>query len=133
MWPMSDRTALFVRMPVDLVAAVDDLVRETGRTKQAIVTDFVAHGLAGPGQGGPPAGASEPPEVCDLEQIAALLRVQPDDVVERVAADDLPGRFIGGEWRFSRTAVLRWLDGADRHDRAGRTDHVDRPRPGFAP
>lgn len=109
-------------MPAGLVAAVDELVRETGRTKQAIVTDFVADGVSGRALAGP---AST--EVCDLDEVAALLRVEPDQVLARVASDDLPGRCIGGQWRFSRQAVLRWLEGADR------PDEPHRSRPGFAP
>lgn len=125
--PVSDRAALFVRVPTELMEAVDARVRATGRTKQALVTGLIESGLVESGLRVEPAlphersGPGIDPAadvVCDLDEIAALLRVDPDDVVARVANDDLPGRNIGGQWRFSRAAVMRWLEGADRPDRA---------------
>lgn len=118
---MTDRAALFVRVPVEVMDAVDARARATGRTKQSLVTEFVESALQP--EPGPTADGSGD-SVCDLDEIAALLRVAPDDVLSRIAADDLPGRRIGGQWRFSRAAVMRWLEGADR---------PDRPTPGFSP
>jgi hypothetical protein len=105
---MVERVALFVRLPADVMAAVDERVKATGRTKQALVTDFVAAAV----------GSASPREVdytvLDLHETAQLLRLQPEQVLARVADGDLPGRCFDGEWRFSRDAVLRWLDGADK-------------------
>ena len=50
------------------------------------------------------------PEVLTLEDAAELLQVAPDDVQALAAAGELPGRKIGEAWRFSRAAVLRWLE-----------------------
>jgi excisionase family DNA binding protein len=50
------------------------------------------------------------PEVMTLEDVAALLQVAPADVQALAAAGELPGRKIGETWRFSRAAVLRWLE-----------------------
>jgi excisionase family DNA binding protein len=50
------------------------------------------------------------PEVLSLENAAELLQVAPDDLQAVAAAGELPGRKIGETWRFSRAAVLRWLE-----------------------
>ncbi len=49
------------------------------------------------------------PEVLDAEQAAELLAVEPAAVLELAEQGELPGRRIGGEWRFSRSALLTWL------------------------
>jgi excisionase family DNA binding protein len=50
-------------------------------------------------------------EVLTVEQVAELLQVEPDDVSALAEAGELPGRKIGDEWRFLRSAVLGWLAG----------------------
>jgi excisionase family DNA binding protein len=50
------------------------------------------------------------PEVLTLEDASELLQVAPEDVQALAAAGELPGRKIGETWRFSRAAVLRWLE-----------------------
>jgi excisionase family DNA binding protein len=40
-------------------------------------------------------------------------QVEETAVAELAEAGELPGRRLGGEWRFSREAVLAWLG---RHD-----------------
>jgi excisionase family DNA binding protein len=37
--------------------------------------------------------------------------VTAEDVEALADAGELPGRKVGGEWRFAREAVLRWLAG----------------------
>ena len=90
------------------MASVDELVRVTGRTKQALVTDLVEAAL------GPTPKPDVDPTVLDLDEVAEFLRVLPEQVIARVADGDLPGRRFGDQWRFSREAVMRWLDGADK-------------------
>jgi excisionase family DNA binding protein len=63
-----------------------------------------------PGMGNATFQTFLPPEVLRLEDAAELLQVAPDDVQALAAAGDLPGRKIGETWRFSRAAVLRWLE-----------------------
>lgn len=99
---------MFVRLPSEVMASVDELVRVTGRTKQALVTDFVEAAV------GSVAKRDGDHAVLDLDEIAELLRLAPEQVVARVGDGDLPGRRFGHEWRFSREAVMRWLDGADK-------------------
>ena len=109
---MVEKAALFVRLPTEVMASVDELVKMTGRTKQALVTEFVEAAVASPfGAGSKPDSGSA---VLDLDEVAALLRLRPEQVVARVGDGDLPGRRFGDEWRFSKEAVMRWLDGADK-------------------
>jgi excisionase family DNA binding protein len=61
---------------------------------------------------GPDGSARSDAEVLTAADVAALLRVAEPDVVELAAAGELPARQIGPEWRFARSAVLRWLQGA---------------------
>jgi excisionase family DNA binding protein len=53
-------------------------------------------------------------EVLTSEEAAELLQVDLQTVLELSDAGELPGRKLGGNWRFSRSAVLRWLAGADQ-------------------
>ena len=48
-------------------------------------------------------------EVLDLEQASALLGITVQDMSELLKNEDLPGRMINGQWRFSRAALIRWL------------------------
>src|SRR5687767_490294 len=52
------------------------------------------------------------PEVLTLAEAAALLRVSEDGLKGDADAGKLPGRFVAGEWRFSKTALLAWLASA---------------------
>ena len=52
---------------------------------------------------------AEPGEVMTVEQLADFLQVDAEAVAEQAEAGELPARRIGGEWRFSRQAVLDWL------------------------
>ena len=102
-----DRTALFVRVPTALATDLDERSRASGRSKQDLVSELLAAD-----------GADEPTrsrrtDVLDLDEVAAMLRVDPADVMSRVAAGDFPARRFGVTWRFSRSAVLDWLDGND--------------------
>jgi excisionase family DNA binding protein len=80
----------------------------SGRTKQAVVTDLVEAAV------GSTSKPKSDDDVLDLDGVAELLRVRPEQVVGRVGDGDLPGRRFGDQWRFSREAVMRWLDGADK-------------------
>lgn len=58
--------------------------------------------------------APKPPEVMNAKQTAKLLQIDKGTVIELAEAGTLPGRKLGAQWRFSRTAVLAWLAGAQR-------------------
>ncbi len=50
-----------------------------------------------------------PADVLDAEGAAELLDVDVDTIVALAEQGDLPGRSIGGNWRFARQALLDWL------------------------
>ena len=61
---------------------------------------------------GPGAGYSQlvsENEVLTLEDACQLLRITIDDLNKLLEAGGLPARMIGGQWRFSRNALFRWL------------------------
>lgn len=58
------------------------------------------------------AALSAQPEVLDLAEAAQLLRLSPQQVERLARGGQLPGRDVGGQWRFSRSALLAWLGGA---------------------
>lgn len=53
----------------------------------------------------------DPPEVLNAQQVAELLQLERTVVLEMAEAGQLPGRKLGTEWRFSRTAIITWLAG----------------------
>jgi excisionase family DNA binding protein len=117
-----DTAALFVRIPQDQARALDRLAFESRRPKQAVVSELLGRYIDGsPARRGPARALVEEPvvgwhsfratqsDVLTLEGVAELLEVASDHVAALAAAGELPGRLIGGEWRFARSAVLAWL------------------------
>lgn len=76
-----------------------------------------------PGRSTRPAGA-EPPEIMNVVEAAAFLHVAPATVRTALAAQRLPGKRIGKEWRLSRSALLEWLS------EPGEAKNYPRRRPG---
>ncbi|HSJ73967.1 MAG TPA: helix-turn-helix domain-containing protein [Miltoncostaeaceae bacterium] len=128
---MSGRTALFVRIPAEDAERLDRAAFELKASKQDLVAGLVARyvdpgsaegleslrGLAGPVPLGRhefrPAGApATPPEVPTLEEAAELLRLGPAAARAAAEAGEIPGRRIGGRWRFSRRRLIAWLEHA---------------------
>jgi Helix-turn-helix domain len=54
------------------------------------------------------------PEVLDLDEVAALLRLSPATVLREAREGRLPGRRIDEQWRFARIHILEWLRGEAR-------------------
>ena len=52
----------------------------------------------------PPAG-----DVLTLKEAAAYLRLAESEVQSLVNSQGLPGRAVGGEWRFLKSALQDWL------------------------
>ncbi len=103
-----DRVPLFVRPPAQQALAIDELASASGRRKQEIVSDLLSDRLS-VGRVEVLTRTDEPSDVLTLAEVAALLRVPPGWVQARAGAGALPGRRLGDDWRFSRSAVLAWL------------------------
>lgn len=55
-------------------------------------------------------------EVLDIDEAAALLRISRDTLYAEVGANRIPHRRLGKLIRFSRTALVRWLDAPTHKD-----------------
>ena len=53
--------------------------------------------------------AAESSDILTLEEAAAFLRVQASALQADALAGRVPSRFVAGEWRFSKSAFLTWL------------------------
>ncbi len=115
---MSDRRPLYVRLPAAAADRLDRAAFERKVAKQDLVAELVTHHLDDPRRVTvelPEEGVTvgrhgfRPAEVLTLAGAAELLQVGEDAVAELAEAGELPGRRIGGEWRFSRAALLGWL------------------------
>jgi excisionase family DNA binding protein len=133
MSPSEPTRALYVRIPLPAAAKLDAAAERMGRSKRDVIAALVADHLDDdvridaqprrvivedtPGElrvghhhftpAPPPAG-----EVLTLEEAAALLRVDVEALRDWAEAGDVPGRRLGGQWRFSRGALLDWLGAA---------------------
>lgn len=58
------------------------------------------------------------PEVMTIEEVAAFLRVEPDDL--DVELDTLPAFEIGGRLRVRRSRLLEWIEERERKARSRR-------------
>jgi excisionase family DNA binding protein len=99
------------------VEALRELAAEVATPKRILGEERQPQPVRLPVPGGMTVGHAEfrpapPREVLDAEQAAELLAVKPAALVELAEQGELPGRRIGGEWRFSRSALLAWLGGS---------------------
>ena len=128
---------LFVRLPAAQAERLEKAASELGTTKKNLITALVANYVhtasrplperQTPTAGGPrrlvvELGGQEPTvghaaffpheqaDVLTIAEAAELLRVDPETVENLARSGELPGRRIGDEWRFSRSALVRWLD-----------------------
>src|SRR5262245_21294171 len=53
----------------------------------------------------------------DIDRLAAYLHMMPASIVKLAERGKLPGRRVGGEWRFSAAEIHHWLE-----DRIGLSD-----------
>ena len=104
---MTDSQPLFVRLPREAADRLEAAAAQAGTSKREIITRLVTGDDLVVGQHSfRPAEASP---VLTLDEAAELLRTDPAVVTELAEAGELPGRRVGGEWRFARAAVLDWL------------------------
>jgi excisionase family DNA binding protein len=133
--PPQPEGALYVRLPATAVDKLDRAAEALGVHKKDLVAGLVtkyvdpdskrglnALGALSPprrvtvelGDTGPTLGSysfqpHDPPEVMNLAQAAELLQLEEKVVLELAESGELPGRKLGDQWRFSRTAVIAWL------------------------
>ncbi len=102
---------LFVRIPTAQAERLDRASFELKRPKQELVAEALLSlevPKAPVGFARPFAGAGE---VLTSAQLASLLQVGEKTVRDLARHGELPGRKIGRDWRFSRSAILDWLAG----------------------
>ena len=108
-----ERIALFVRVPAATASRLEEVVRAAGRSKQDLVTDFIDLQL---NARDPVSSNDATGDILTTEEVCAFLRTDLAAVQERLRSGDIPARRFGVEWRFSKAAILRWLDGNDTSD-----------------
>jgi excisionase family DNA binding protein len=127
--------ALYVRLPAGAAAKLDRAAQAVGAAKKDVVAALVSRyvdpdSTQGLGELGELVGTGpvsvdpgeramamgtysfqryELPEVLTPEQASELLQVPEEDLTRLAEAGELPGRRIGGRWRFSRAGLVRWL------------------------
>lgn len=63
----------------------------------------------------------------DLGQLAAYLHLTPEQVLKMVERNRIPGRRVGGEWRFPEAEIHHWLEeriGAADEEQLGQVEAV---------
>jgi excisionase family DNA binding protein len=130
--------ALFVRIPTEHARRLDRAAFELRMPKQSLVSELVdryvdpdspasLQALAGMGDAGRRRVTVETldqgeltvghhafrpvpaPEVLTAGDAAELLQVPEEALIGLARTGELPGRELGGEWRFARAALLEWL------------------------
>jgi excisionase family DNA binding protein len=102
-----DRAAHTLRLPKkDLVTAL--IARHLDEAQRRVVVELGSDQLT---VGHAAVRSAEPAEVLTLAQLAELVQVPAEELAAMAEAGELPGRCLGGEWRFARAAVLAWLAG----------------------
>ncbi|HEV7679278.1 MAG TPA: helix-turn-helix domain-containing protein [Candidatus Dormibacteraeota bacterium] len=106
----TDAVPLFVRLPAATAGKLTQVASDLGTSKKNVITALVAGYAPPPGVGRAEFFPADPPEVLTAAEAAELLRVDVAVVEQLAASHELPGRRVGDSWRFSRAAILRWLD-----------------------
>jgi excisionase family DNA binding protein len=120
---MTERTPLYVRLPSPEAERLREAAHLLKRSKQDLVASLITkYGdlenlrrvTVETTDDRLTVGHAEfrqfsPPDVLTVPQLAQWLQVA-DDTIQTLAEEgDIPGRKLGGEWRFAREAVLAWL------------------------
>ena len=116
---------LYVRLPATAGQKLDRASEALGIAKKDLVAGLVEkyvhpntarglNALAGATLGNYSFQPHEPPEVMTAEQAADFLQINERVILELAEAGTLPGRKLGGSWRFSRTALIAWLSETEK-------------------
>ena|SRR5438270_13884144 len=101
---------LYVRLPDEAAEKLDRAAFELKTPKQNLVANLVQNHLS---VGRAEFFPNEAPVVLTVDEAADLLRTDAATVSSMAEDGTLPARKVGDEWRFARTAVLRWLGGQE--------------------
>ncbi|PZS38302.1 MAG: hypothetical protein DLM62_14455 [Pseudonocardiales bacterium] len=112
--------AVYARVPPRVAEKLDRVAAKLGLSKRDVLATLVNDhlDLEGDEVGWHPRSTSKTTiisgelqdAVLNLAEAADLLRVPDNDLQSLAESGEIPGRQIGSEWRFSRQALLRWLD-----------------------
>jgi excisionase family DNA binding protein len=108
---MSDKP-LYVRLPTEEAERLDRAAAELRTSKRELVTRLLVEKLDDVLVGHADFRPYPPADVLTAAEAAELLQAEEKTVLALAEAGELPGRKVGGEWRFARAALLRWLDSA---------------------
>jgi excisionase family DNA binding protein len=103
---------LYVRLPTEEAERLDRAVAELRTSKRELVTRLLVEKLDDVLVGHADFRPYPPADVLTTAEAAELLQTEEKTVLELAEAGELPGRKVGGQWRFARAALLRWLDSA---------------------
>ncbi len=59
------------------------------------------------------------PEILNIKEVAALLRVAEKTAYTLAQTGELPGFKVGGQWRFRRRDIESWIDDQTKRSRDG--------------
>jgi hypothetical protein len=111
----NDHTPLYVRLSADPSSRLERAVALSGKTKRQLVDEALLDQFSDEGfVVGRVALREEAPEVMTLGEAAALLRLESPALEQAARVGEVPARKIAGCWRFSKTALLAWLDNVER-------------------
>jgi excisionase family DNA binding protein len=119
--PVTERTPLYVRLGETETRHLERAVAVSGKSKRQLVEEAVREHLTDDGlvvgrielhDSPPEPPHTPPPEVLTPSEAAALLRLDERTLTGAARRGELPGREVGGHWRFSRAALLDWLASA---------------------
>lgn len=68
-------------------------------------------------------------ETMDLEQLASYLRRDSRELHKLANRGELPGRKVGGTWRFARAEINQWLETAMREFDEHQLKHIEKSHP----
>jgi len=55
-------------------------------------------------------------DILDIEEASRLLKISIDDMNSLLINENIPSRKINGQWRFSRSALIKWLGDGNSKD-----------------
>jgi excisionase family DNA binding protein len=120
------RRALYVRIPLPAAEKLDRAAFEMRVPKQDLVADLLLEHLPGDRSrrrvvvesmddtmavGHHSFIPADEPDVLTGSEAADLLRTEETTVTGMAESGELPAKKVGDQWRFARTAIIRWLEG----------------------